>query len=186
MQKKRAIVVHGWEGKPQSNWFPWLREELEKRDFKVFVPLMPNSNHPKADAWLNCLSQVVGMPDEETFFIGHSLGCITILRYIESLKKNIKIGGVILVAGFTTDLGYDDLSTFFKKSINWKKIKSHCKKFVSIHSDDDRWVSLHYGEIFAENLGAEEIVKHGMGHFNEDSGVTKLSIVLDSILKFSK
>lgn len=184
--KKRVFVIHGWEGYPEEGWRPWLKNELEKRGFAVFIPAMPDTKHPKMNEWLNHLIEVIGTPDKNCYFVGHSLGCITILRYIETLKENQKIGGAVLVAGFTSDLGYEEIGSFFKEPINWEKIKSHCKRFVAIHSDNDPYVSLHYGKFFKEKLNAEVIVEHNMKHFSVDDGIMVLPIALESVIKISK
>ena len=183
---KRVFVIHGWEGYQEEGWRPWIKKELEKRGFEVFVPAMPNTMHPKMDEWLNYLIKIVGTPDEDCYFVGHSLGCITILRYLETLKEGQKIGGVVFTAGFTSNLGLDEIGSFFKDPINWEKISSHCKKFIAIHSDNDPYVSLHYGKIFKEKLNAEVIVEHNMGHFSGDDGIMFLPIALESVLKISK
>jgi predicted alpha/beta hydrolase family esterase len=182
---KRIVLVHGWTGHPQSDWIPWLRNELEKINFIVFVPALPDTEHPKMDAWVKHLTKVIGYPDENCYLIGHSLGCITILRYLETLRENQKIGGAVLVAGFASNLGYEEIESFFKKPIDWEKIKSHCKKFIAIHSDNDPYVSLHYGDIFKEKLNAEVIVQHDMKHFSENDDITELPIALESVLKIS-
>ena len=183
---KRAVIIHGWEGSPKIDWKPWLKDRLEQSGFKVFAPQMPNANHPKMNEWVNHISKIVRIPDKDCYFIGHSLGCITILRYIETLKEGQKVGGTVLVAGFTSNLGYDDLENFFTKRVDWDKIKSHCSKFVAIHSDNDPDVSLHYGNFFKEELGAKVIIQHDMGHFTIGDGITKLPIALESIIKISK
>ncbi len=136
--------------------------------------------------WLSRLKKDVGVLNQNYYFIGHSLGCITILRYIESLRKNQNIGGVILVAGFTSNLGYKELNSFFKNEISWSKIKSHCKKFTVIHSKNDRYVSLHYGSFFKKKLGAKLLIKEKMGHFTDKDGVKKLPSALKSILEMEK
>jgi len=182
--KKRVFLIHGWEGKPEGGWRPWLREELEKRGFEVLVPAMPDTNHPKMGAWVGHLAKIVSKPDEECYFVGHSLGCITILRYLETINK--KVGGVVLVAGFTSSLGYKELEGFFKKPIVWEKIKIKCKKFAAVHSDDDPYVSLHYGDFFKKELNATVIVEHGRGHFSGHEDVNKLPIVLEQLLEMSK
>jgi len=93
---KRVFIIHGWGGFPGEGWFPGLKKELEKKNFKVEVPSMPDSEHPKIETWIPFLKKVVGKLDEETYFVGHSIGCQTILRYLE--KENKKCGKVILVA----------------------------------------------------------------------------------------
>ncbi len=136
------------------------------------------------------LAQTVGTPDENTYFIGHSVGCITILRYLEALKKGEKVGGVVLVAGFGHDLEYEgykgELSSFFKTPVDWEEIKKHCNKFIAIHSDDDPWVPLEHNSLFRDRLGAKTIVEHNMKHFSEDDGINELPIALESVLKLAK
>ena len=94
---KRVFLIHGWEGKPDNHWFPWLALEL-KADFsahggpasgwEVNAPQMPNAAEPKVSEWLSFLKDYVGRPDEETFFVGHSLGCITVARYLAKLSSD--------------------------------------------------------------------------------------------------
>jgi hypothetical protein len=181
----RVFIIHCWGGKPNTRWYPWLKAELRKRGFEVHVPAMPDTEHPELNAWVKCLKDVVGTPNENCYFVGHSVGCITILRYLETIK--VKVGGVVLVAGFTADLGYDELKSFFTRQIGWKKINSTCKKFVVINSDNDPYVSLHYGnEIFRDKLRASVIIEHNKGHFSIDNNVTELPSALKAVLKFSR
>lgn len=181
----KVIFVHGWESSPKEGWWPWLKKELESRGFEVIAPVLPNSANPNMSKWLNKLKKAIGIPDQNCYFIGHSLGCITVLRYIESLKKQ-NIGGAVLVAGFTSNLGYDELDSFFKNKINWGKIKSHCEKFTVIHSKNDRYVSLHYGNFFKKRLGAKLLTEEKMGHFTDKDGIKKLPSALKSILEMEK
>jgi predicted alpha/beta hydrolase family esterase len=50
--------------------------------------------------WVAYLSEIAAEPDEDLYMIGHSAGCITILRYLETIDR--RIGGAVLVAGFQT------------------------------------------------------------------------------------
>ena len=36
-----VFIFHGTEGYPEENWFPWLKEKLEAKGYKVFVPQFP-------------------------------------------------------------------------------------------------------------------------------------------------
>lgn len=187
---KRAFLIHGWQGYPEEGWRPWLKNELTKRGFEVFIPAMPDTNHPKMDAWVNHLKKIVGKPDENCLFIGYSLGCIAILRYLETLGDIQRIAGAIFVAGFTDDLEYPgykgELSSFFKSKMSWQKLKKICQKFFAIHSDNDPWVPLKHGNILKEKLGAELIVMYDMKHFSGDDGIFKLPIVLELIVKITE
>jgi len=187
--KKRAFLIHGWDGYPEEGWRPWLAAELKKRDFEVSVPAMPNSRSPKVWEWVPYLSKLVGEPDENCFFVVHSLGCIAVLRYLEGLKPAQKVGGAVFVAGFGEEVDYEDykgeLHSFFELPPNWEKIKSHCQKFVAICSDDDPWVPPRHGRLLRDKLGAELIEMQGMKHFSGDDGITSLPIALESVLKIA-
>ena len=182
---KRVIIVHCWEGYPEYCWYPYTKKELEKKDFQVTVPAFPETELPKLDKWLPKLKEVVGEPDSETFLIGHSVGCITILKYLESLSDNQKIGGAVLVAGFTDNLGYDELKNFFTTPINFDEIKKHCPKFITIFSDNDPEVPLKHRDIFKNKLNAEVITKHNAGHFSGNDKCSELLDVVSSIEKLA-
>ena len=184
--KKRLVIVHGWEGSPEEGWFPWLKAEMEKRGWEVSVPALPNSAEPEQARWLPYLQMIVGKVDKNTFMVGHSLGCITILRFLERLPKEEFIGGAILVAGFDNPLKYKELKNFFQEVISWDRIKKDCKKFVTIHSEDDPEVPLENGLRFERNLRAKRIVVNGLKHFSGGDGVTSVPIILQELLEISK
>lgn len=166
-----------------------MRKKLEDKGFEVVVPAMPDTKKPTIEVWLPFLQNLVGKPTKNDFFVGHSLGCITILRLIEHLKEGEEVGGAVLIAGFGEDLKYNgykhELASFFAAPINWAKIKSHCEKFIAIHSSDDPFVSLENGELFKQMLDAETLVIPNMKHFSGDDGVNELPSVLKSVLKLS-
>jgi len=179
---KKAYIIHCWEGYPEYCWYPWAKKQLENKEFKVFIPQMPNTKHPKFNEWLKTAQDLIE-PDENTWLIGHSLGCITIMRYLESIDT--KIAGAVLVAGFTDDLGFKEISSFFKTPIDFKKIKNNCDNITAIHSGNDPYVDLKYADILEHNLNAKVIVKHNMGHFSgpieDEKSCTQLPEVLENI-----
>jgi uncharacterized protein len=185
---KRVFIVHGWEGSPDGGWLPWLKRELETKGFSVYALAMPNANHPKVGEWIDYLAKSVGELDKDCYFVGYSLGCIIILRYLETLREDQKIGGILLVAGFSSDLEpkYAELKQFTSKPVNWTKVKSHCERFVIVHSQGDYVVPVRHAHILKEKLGAELIIKQNMKHFSGDDGVMELPIALEVILKISE
>ena len=184
---KRAVIVHCWEGYPVLCWYPQTKKELESLGFEVSIPSMPNTNKPQLQEWLATLTKLVGEPDADLFLIGHSLGCITILRYLETLKEHEKVGGVILVAGFTDDLGFEELKNFYATPLDFEKIKSRANQFVIIASDNDQYVPLKYADLLEEKLQATKIIKHNMNHFSGDidqpDSITSLPEVAEEIKK---
>ncbi|MFH0837543.1 MAG: alpha/beta hydrolase [Candidatus Aenigmatarchaeota archaeon] len=182
----RAVLVHGYMGTPKGGWFPWLKKELEKKEFETHTPFMPTPSKPKMKKWVSKIADVIGNPDEKTFLIGYSLGCVAVLRYLESI--NNQIGGAVLVAGFgqKPEGKYKDLDNFFETPLDWKKINQNCKKFNIIHSDDDYAVPVENAHLLNKNLNSELILKHGMEHFGGDTGVFKLPDALEAVLKLSE
>lgn len=182
----RVFIIHGWEGKPDSNWFPWLKAELEKKGYEAVTPAMPNSYEPQCGEWVDTLNKLMGTPTESDFLVGHSLAVIAIFRYLEQLKPGQKIGGAVLVSGFHQDLGIKQHHGFFDKPVDWESIRSHCKGFVVIHSDNDPYIPLAQAEQMAEKLDAKLIVEHDMGHISSGHGVTQLPDALDAVIGLSK
>lgn len=190
--RRRVFIIHGWDGYPEEEWFPWLKRELESRGFEVQVPAMPETAAPKIEVWVPHLAKLVGEPDEQTYFIGHSIGCQTILRYLENLSVGKKIGGVVLVAGWfvLSDLETEEEKVIGKPwietPIDFTKIKSASDNFVLILSADDPVVPYEENKkLFEEKLNASIIVEHNKGHFSESDGVTELPSALEAILEMA-
>jgi len=186
---KRVIIAHCWEGYPDYCWYPYVKKELEERGFKVVIPEFPETELPQLAKWLPKITEAVGELNEDVYLIGHSVGCVTILRYLEGLKGDQKVGGVVFVAGFTDSLGFEELKNFFVSPIDFESIKKRAGGFVAIHSDDDPFVPLEHGEIFKERLNAELIIKSDAGHFSgpvdDEKSCLELPEVVDSVVELS-
>ncbi len=178
---KRVFLIHGWEGRPDNHWFPWLKRELEARYIKVFAPAMPNPTHPNLDEWIMMIRDWVGEIDPETFFVGHSLGCIAILKYLERTKINAKFGTAVFVGGFKDDINEKELFEFTRDPLDFEKIKGK-GNFVSIASDNDEQVTLSASMALAHALDSKIIVLKGKGHFCKSDGVVSLPEVLEALL----
>jgi hypothetical protein len=189
---KRAIIVHGWSGTPEEGWFPWLKKELEARGFQVIVPQLPDTDNPRPEAWVPSLAAAVGTPDAETYFIGHSMGCQTIARYLAGLDDSTQVGGVVYVAGFfdSLTLGEDEEEKVWdawkNTPIDLSYVRARAPKSIAIFSDDDPFVPLSNQNDFRDVLNSEIIVEHGKNHFNEGSGFLELPIALESVLKLAQ
>ena len=174
--KKRVFIVHGWGGYPEEGWFPWLKRELEQRGFTVHVPQLPDTKTPRIYNWVPALARAVGIADSETYFVGHSMGCQTIARYLETLPDGVTVGGAVFVGGFFKRLmGYENDPAVQATDRHWlgapidfKKIKSHLPHSVALFSDDDPYVPLDNQDDFRDKLGSKIVIVHGKGHFTGD------------------
>lgn len=191
---QRVFIIHGWGGKPDGEWFPWLKKELTKRGIKAYVLKMPKTEAPEIKKWVSTLSKAVKKVDKNTFFVGHSIGCSTILRYLPTLPANVKVGGVLLVAPWVTLKpscipNKEEKKTarpWLRTKIEWNKVRAHTKKFSAIFSDNDPAVPLKDSKVFAKNLKAKIILEHNKGHFSEDEKTRKVPAALRSILAMTR
>lgn len=191
--QKTAIIIHGWEGNPNEAVLQWMKKELEKSDFEVHVPEMPDTEEPKIVPWINKIKEVIPSPDENTFFIGHSVGAQGILRYLETLPKDAKIGGAVFIAPWmeldkqTIEEEGEEVkeiaAPWVETPINWDKIKTHSKNFICILSDNDYYVPLTNKELFEENLGAKTIIEHNKGHYVPNDKVYDCPTAVNEILR---
>lgn len=186
-QKKRIFIIHGWDGSPHSCWLPWLKNELEKKGFDVIIPAMPHPENPTIKDWVSHLSNKVGKPDKNTYFVGHSIGCQTILRYIDQIEK--PIGGIVCVAPWFTlpHLRTDEekkiAQPWLETSLDYKNIKRRANKIIAIFSDDDPVVDLGDKNFFENRLSAKTVVEHNKGHFSDDAGIKELPSSLKAVLE---
>jgi predicted alpha/beta hydrolase family esterase len=188
---KRAIIVHCWGGVPQYCWYPWAKNELEARGFTVEVPAMPETDLPKQKLWVPALAKLIGEPNEELFLVGHSIGCAAIMRYLEQLPADKKVGGVVFVAGFTDALGIDEIANFFATPLDLAKIRpKSVHGFMNIHSDNDPYVPVIHSTNLKTGLGGEAIVLHGKGHFSgpidNEASCTELPEVISAITRLTQ
>ena len=187
MQKKGVIIIHCWEESPEYAWYPYAKRELEARGYEVQVPEFPQPLQPLMRLWVPFLTRTIGRPDENLYLVGHSIGAVTILRYLETLQPEQRIGGAVLVAGFTDHMGYyDAFGTFFTQPLKFERIKNSARAFAAIHSDDDPYVDLKYGTVFQRELGAKLIVvprgRHFSGPLGKPDSCTELPAVVESIV----
>lgn len=163
-----------------------------KNDFEVIIPKMPNSDEPEINSWVGFLKEKTGKVDGETYFIGHSIGCQAIMRYLETLPEKTKIGGVVFVAGFfnlpflKTEEEKEIAKPWLNIKINTDKIKMLTENIVAIFSDNDLDVPMSDSNLFKERLNAKIIVEHDKGHFSDDADVKELPAALNEILKMGE
>ncbi len=177
------FLIHGSYGNPNENWFPWLKGELEKIGHSVFVPQFPLSPEQSLENWLEVFKDYEKYIDNDSIFVGHSLGPAFILNILEKAEKPIK--AAFFVSGFLgliNNQTYDTVNrTFTVKNFDWQKIKQSCNKFYIFHSDNDPYVPLEKAEELAKTLGVEIILIKGGGHLNATAGYLNFDLLLEKI-----
>ncbi len=182
----KVFIFHCWGGDSRSCWRGWLADKLREKGIEVVAPDFPDSINPSLEKWLAVVRKQVKEFDGDWILIGHSLGCPTILRLLETFGEKEKVKAAVLVAAFAKDLGIPEIRDFVSMDFNWEKIKRKCNWFVVINSDNDPFIELSEGERVAKLLEAEFIVERGAGHINEGSGFTKYERLLELIEKMPR
>lgn len=189
----KIYMVHCWDGNKEDGWYPWLDKKISNNKNQVFRFNMPNTETPKIEEWVNELSNQVDKLDENTYFVGHSIGCQTILRYLQNQDVK-KIGGILLVAPWLELLpeavsdedSYNTAQPWINTPIDFEKIKKVTNKIVCIFSDDDYFVSLEQEKTFKELLDAKTIIVKNKGHISGEDGVNELEEVYNELLNMLK
>ena len=182
----KIYIVHCWEGTKEDGWYPWLDKELSNDNNKVYRFNMPNTANPKIEEWVSFLDKQVDSLDDKAYFIGHSIGCQTIMRYLET-KDVCNIGGILFVAPWLDLLdyaiedeeSYNTAKPWLTTKIDFEKIKKFTNNIHCIFSDDDYFVSLDQKEKFEKLLNAKTIVVNEKGHISQEDDVFELKEILD-------
>ncbi len=183
---KKIYLVHCWDGASSDGWYPWIAEKLNNDNIEVIKFNMPNTSNPTIEEWVETLNSKVDKLNNETYFIGHSIGCQTIMRYLET-KEITKIGGILFVAPWLDLLpqaiedkeSYNTAQPWLNTPINFEKIKQFTNNINCIFSDDDYFVSLEQEKEFKDRLNSKTIIVKDKGHISQDDNVYELQEILD-------
>jgi lincosamide nucleotidyltransferase A/C/D/E len=167
---KKAVILHGTDGTPQDNWFPWLQEQLVKLGYKVWVPELPQADKPNIQRYNEYISRHIPWPiDKDTILIGHSSGAVAILGLLQSLTKETVVKACYLVGAFKDDLGWDSLKELFLEPFEFEKIKPKFGLMYFLHSDNDPHCPLEHAQYLHSQIGGDLIVLPGQKHFSVGS-----------------
>lgn len=166
----KFLILHGTGASPEANWFMWLKGKLVEEGNEVWLPQLPNSEKPNSKAYNKfLLANKNFVIDSDTILIGHSSGAVEILSLLEHLPKDMVVKAAILVSAFRDDLEWDALIGLFQEPFDFKNIKSHCNRFVFVHSDNDPYVPLEHAEYLSNELNGELNIIKSQGHFNTEA-----------------
>lgn len=158
------VILHGYTGRNDKNFIPWLKHELEQRGAKVQAPQLPNTDNPTEVEQVQYVLDNVAF-DENTVLVGHSLGGLVAMRVLEKLPH--KIHHLMMVAPAILPQFYqgnDDIDTetgerkrfidHFSYDFDFGKISSQAVHKTILQDNNDsesRKPSMRY---IAENIGA--------------------------------
>ncbi len=191
-EKKKVLILHGFEGDPLEGWKPWLKQSLEKIGYKVYSPKLPHFSHPDYEEVMTFLRDITKNFSENDSIIGHSLGGHFALKLAEEkvFKKIILVAPTI--GGFS--MPYDTWKEEAPNSdfdscrrvledypVVFKKIKT--KEKIAIFGEDDQGIPIEHSYILDDSWTI--IRKPNTGHMSHEKSIQEIfsSITQDDFLK---
>ena len=168
------FIIHGSFGSPHSNWFSWLHDFIESEGKQVYAPDFPiGVGYQNYENWSKLLKTYldIGLINENTVIIGHSIAPVFISKFLTENK--IKVKKLIFVCGFNNYLGiseeYDSVnySMYFN---NLQDVKQYANEIICFYSDDDPYVKYEVEKDFADTVATKEVFIPNAGHINSESG----------------
>lgn len=169
LKEKKAVILHGTNGTPSANWFPWLKEKLEADGYSVWVPKLPNNNTPNRHVYNDFLFDS-NWDFTDNLIIGHSSGAVSILsmlmdRRCPSIKTAVLAGAWAHME--QTDLDFEQFKDLFPpEGFDFKLIKQKASKLVFVHGSDDPYCPLDQAKWLAKQTGSKLFVIPGGKHLS--------------------
>jgi len=178
---RQIFVLHGYSASIHDHWFLDLKHQIEDEHTAVTLIPFPDSEHPNVDAWQKVLDQQIPKVDEDTYFVAHSLGVITLLHFLQKHDYQ-NIGGMILVSGFSGLISDSSVLNIYitKSKVDTDYFKDTKKKLVYL-SDNDDLVPPKLTIELAKEIDAPYITVPNGGHFLGREGYTKFPQLVDSL-----
>ena len=186
-----ALIVHGWgvaTARLAPEWMHWLRRELENRGMRVILPSMPNAFVPDLAEWLGTiresLSKLAVVPNENFHIVGHSMGGVTAMKYVENLPGGSKIGSLTVVASpIDNKIWKPTFDSFYVTPLHLNAISAKGGKITLIYSKEDDKAPIDDGRRLANQLrGSTLIEESGKRHFGIADWVLENRHALDAVL----
>lgn len=182
MTKLNAIIIPGHNTTPDMHWYQSTKNSLEELGIKTIIIPARKKEEETLENRLKDLS--AADIDENTILIGHSLGALTLLSFLEDYPDTVK--HTYLVAGLTRPKEipekYQELTPFIKKDFKLKKIRKKCP-FTVINSTNDPTIPLEYAINLATDLKTPLHIIDNAGHFKSQDGFNDFPYLIEEIKK---
>lgn len=175
----RVILVHGFNSSPEENFHPWLKKELQDVGFEVVAPKLPLQK----DTELNLpfimeeMKKQVGYIKGDDIFLGHSLGGLIVLQYLEVVEMKETPRAVLLIAT-PWKVSRPELRRLFMADLDAEVLMWKARDFFVVHSADDALVPVEHGRKLAESLKAKFIQTQTDDHYMGSAYPSLLSLIL--------
>jgi len=172
--KDNYFIIHGSFSSPYSNWFSWIYDFIESEGKQAYVPDFPiGVGYQNYENWSKLLKVYLdlGLINENTTIIGHSIAPIFISKFL--VENKVKVKKLIFVCGFNNYLGINEEYDAVNESMyfdNLKDVKKYANEIICFYSDNDPYVKYEKEKEFADTIATEKVMLKGAGHINAETG----------------
>jgi uncharacterized protein len=156
---RKAVILHGTDGKPDMNWFPWLKGKLEAAGYEVWAPLLPGNHTPNREVYNNFLFEQ-GWDFADNIVVGHSSGAVSVLNLLMDERcPKIKLGVMVGAWAGGTPESYGEKNTQFanlfpQEGFDFSRIKQNASELAFLHGSDDPYCPLEQAQYLSKQLDA--------------------------------
>lgn len=173
---RRLVIVPRWAGRPGSDFYPWLGEQLAADPGQPYAPPLaldlPEPGHPRIDSWPPAIAAALGRDPAvlaNTVVLAHSVGCQATLHALATLPDGARISALLAVAGWwQVDEPWPTIVPWQTQLPDLARARAAVSRVVVLLSDDDPFTRDHANNaaLWRERLAAEIVVVPGARHFN--------------------
>ena len=177
------FIIHGSFSSPYSNWIGWLHDFIEADGKQVYVPDFPiGVGYQNYENWSKLLKNYLdlGLINENTTIIGHSIAPIFISKFL--VENKIKVKKLIFVCGFNNYLGINEEYDNVNKSMYFDDVgdvKQYSEDIICFYSKNDPYVKYEVEKEFADTIATKQVIIDDGGHLNAESGYTEFKQLLE-------
>jgi len=177
----RIILVHGYNASPEENFHPWLAAQLREKGFEVVTPRLSLKKGEELDlpAVIEEMKDQVGLLTNNDIVLGHSLGGLIILQYLEAVEMAGAPHSVILVAS-PWKVNSWQMRHLFIDELDADVLMWKSRDYILVHSKEDTLVPFDHAEKLAKVLKGKLVATEGNGHFMDAEYPQLLEVVLKS------
>lgn len=154
---KKAVILHGTGGRPDSNWFPWLKAKLEDQGYEVWVPQLPDCDKPDRDTYANFLFES-GWDFTDNIVIGHSSGAVEVLNLLmDKRMPHIHMGVMVSAWQYGVPDGYDPevfAHLFPRQGFKFRRMRGKADRLAFLHGSEDPYCPVEQAVTLATKLKA--------------------------------
>jgi hypothetical protein len=178
----RIVLSHALEQSPQGLWYPFISAMAKKKNLVSIIPQLPNPQRPTLKSWQEAITPLANKSPASTVLIGHSLGCVSLLHFLDARKGDEKFPLLILVAPTAFEVGYEALKEFFESPFQLSSLKNKVRKIVVIITPTDPVLKpdpLQHGLLLVKEADAKLVVIKEGNHFWKGDTFRELEEVIE-------